>query len=288
MSRTIDLKIFKNEQLIDSRTFSQEVIKIGKLRSSDLYLDDDAVARMHAVLEVTAGELRLVDLGSASGTVVNGLRVVKSSAIKDGDALCVGPFRLEVATHVAAMPASAPAAQPMASYAAAAPALAVAPAFAPAPAPASPRATLPVDVRDVEHDDRHVAEVVTSYGSTILDVQHVGQVRSRRSQAPAFFALGGLMLLAGAGLLAHEVAQDWDGYQEAREQAAATGRPAPQEPGTGLGGLAIGLALLGLVPMGLGMTRRDDVGVDRYTLGEGPDASFLVQASDLPGGEAPG
>ena len=290
MSRTIDLKIFKNEQLVGSRTFSQEVIKIGKLRSSDLYLDDASVARMHAVLEVTAGDLRLVDLGSASGTSLNGERVCKSAAIASGDSLRVGPFRLEVEALPVATTAIASAPRPTAaphspSPAMAASALAVAPAYAPAPASVSPRATLPVDARDVEHDDRHVAEVVARYGKTVLDVQHVGQVRGRRRQAPAFFALGGLLLLAGGGLLAHEVSQDWEGYEQARNDAAATGRPAPQAPGMGLGGLAVGLALLGLVPMGLGMARRDDVGLERYTLGEGPDASFQVQMPEL-GGEA--
>src|SRR5690606_26280372 len=217
MSRTIDLKIFKNEQLVGSRTFSQEVIKIGKLRSSDLYLDDASVARMHAVLEVTAGDLRLVDLGSASGTSLNGERVCKSAAIASGDSLRVGPFRLEVEALPVATTAIASAPRPTAaphspSPAMAASALAVAPAYAPAPASVSPRATLPVDARDVEHDDRHVAEVVARYGKTVLDVQHVGQVRGRRRQAPAFFALGGLLLLAGGGLLAHEVSQDWEGY----------------------------------------------------------------------------
>lgn len=277
MSRTINLRIFKNEQLIASRTFSQDVIKIGKLRSSDLHLEDDTVARMHAVLEVTSGELRLVDLGSAAGSSINGQRVTKSAAISSGDSLRVGPFRLEVDAAAAQATTPAASARPAASYGAAAPAIAIAPAFAPAPVMASPRAPLPVDAREVEHDDRHVAEVVTSYGKTVLDVQHVGQVSSRRKQAPAFFALGGLLLLAGAGLLANEVTQDWEGYQQAREDAATAGRPAPEAPGTGLGGLAMGLALLGLVPMGLGIARRDDVGIDRYTLGEGPDASFKVQ-----------
>ncbi|MCX4246862.1 AgmX/PglI C-terminal domain-containing protein [Paraliomyxa miuraensis] len=279
MSRTINLKIFKNEQLIGSRTFSQEVIKIGKLRSSDLYLEDDAVARMHAVLEVTAGELRLVDLGSAGGSSINDQRVTKSAAIQGGDSLRVGPFRIEVEAAAVTAKAPTPAVRSAITAVAAAPAVAIAPALA--HAPVSPRATLPVDARDVEHGDRHVAEVVTSYGKTVLDVQHVGQVGSRRKQAPAFFALGGLLLLAGGGLLAHEVSQDWEGYQQAQADAAVSGRPAPEAPGLGLGGLAMALALLGLVPMGLGLSRREDVGLDRYTLGEGPDASFKVAMPGL-------
>ena len=48
MSRTLNLQIFKNDHFVGSRSFSQEVIKIGKLRSSDLHLEDDTVARIIA------------------------------------------------------------------------------------------------------------------------------------------------------------------------------------------------------------------------------------------------
>jgi TonB family protein len=295
MSRTISLSIYKHDQLVGSRSFSQEVIKIGKLRSSDLHLEDDAVARMHAVLEVTANDIRLVDLGSAAGTVKNGERIIKSAALASGDSLRVGPFRLELEVQpaaavvavptlatVPAMGAAAPAPAAAMSLGAAAPALTP----APAPAPASPRAVLPVDATEVEQPERHVAEVVARYGSTVLDVQHVGQVRPRRQQAPALLALGGLMLLAGASIVGHEVSQDWEGHEAARAEAAAVGRAAPPAPGTGLGGLGMGLALLGLVPLGLGAVRRSDVGLERYTVGEGHDASFHVAADGLPDGEA--
>ena len=164
-------------------------------------------------------------------------------------------------------------------------AVAVAPAVASSTAlgaaPAAPRAALPIDAGEVEQPELHVAEVIARYGGTVLDVQHVGQVRSRRSQAPAFLALGGLMLLAGVGIVANDVSQDWEGHQEASAQAQAAGRPAPQAPGLGLGGLGMGLALLGLVPFGLGVVRRSDVGLDRYTVGEGHDATFHA-AADTP------
>ncbi|MCA9711839.1 MAG: AgmX/PglI C-terminal domain-containing protein, partial [Myxococcales bacterium] len=258
-----------------------------------LFLEDDAVARMHAVLEITASDVRLVDLGSAAGTSINGRPVVKSAAVQHGDALALGPYRLEVDV-VAVAPASVATVATVAAAPslAAGPALAAAPALAPrvasapAPAPASPRAMLPIDTRDVESDDRHVAQVVASYGSTVLDVQHVGQVQGRRRQAPLWIAAGGLMLLAGAGIMASEVTQDWEGYQQARAEATALGRPEPAAPGHGLGGLGLGLALMGLVPFGFGVVRRGDVGLERYTLGERPDATFHVPTEGLPQGES--
>jgi len=142
----------------------------------------------------------------------------------------------------------------------------------------------PAAALEVAHE--HVAEVVASHGSTVLDVQHVGQVRSQRRRATAWLAMGGLMLLAGASVVGSEVSEDWEGYRVAHAEAVATGRPAPAAPGHGLGGLGFGLALLGLVPFGVGVVRRRDGGLDRYTLGESPDASFPVSAQTLPGGES--
>jgi len=137
---------------------------------------------------------------------------------------------------------------------------------------------------EIETDGEFVAEVIASHGSTVLDAQHVGQVHGRRRRAHGWLALGGLMLLAGAGVVAGEVGQDWDGYQAARADATTKGQPIPEAPGHGFGGLGFGLALLGLVPFGLGVVRRNDVGLDHYTLGETPDANFPVSADALPEG----
>jgi hypothetical protein len=43
MSQTLNLKIFHNGALVEEKTLSQDVIKIGKLKSSHLCLEDDAV-----------------------------------------------------------------------------------------------------------------------------------------------------------------------------------------------------------------------------------------------------
>lgn len=159
--------------------------------------------------------------------------------------------------------------------------------------PTVSRRAIQIDHGEIETPDEHVAEVIACQGSTVLDVQHIGQHRGPdrgllhgllrgRLRASGWLALGGLMLLAGAGIVASEVARDWDGYRAARERSAAAGLPAPAAPGHGLGGLGFGLALLGLVPFGVGVVRRHDGGLDRYTLGETPEASFPVSAATLP------
>ncbi len=265
-SKTLTIRIFLGDQLVDTKTLDDEVIKIGTLRSSHLRLEDEAVARMHAMIEVAGDDLRIIDLGSSTGTQLNGEPVRSNAPLHDGDQLRVGPYRIEVQLHAAA------------ETVAPAPAKVVALPVASAPRPAPL-----VDPSECEvHNGTRVAEVVAMYGSTVLDVQHVGQLKNRRSQAPAWLAIGGGMMLAGLGLFGYEVSQDWEGYNQSVVAAQVDGSVAPEEPGAGLGGLGVALALLGLVPFGLGSVRMGDSARRDFTIGEGHDASFHVPTAGLP------
>ena len=305
MSQTLTLKIFQNGQLVESKTLSQDVIKIGKLKSSHLCLEDDSVARMHAVIEVSGSDVRVIDLGSSTGTILNGRRVEKNDVLKSGDVLEFGPFRIEVEFSAAAMtmapaqtggtvvagaptaapPMAAMQAQPMQSAPMQAPAAMAAPMAQPQMAPQRP--VMQIDASEVEDQGGgRVTEVVTMYGRNVMDVQHVGQVKSRVATAPLFLVLGGLFFVAGAGIFATDVGQDWETYQKEVAKAAEAGRPAPAVPGLGLGGLGLGLALLGLIPFTVGVLRLGDKGLQNYTLGEGHHATFHLPAHGLPDGTA--
>src|SRR3972149_2639012 len=86
--------IYHGDQLLRTETLPQPVIKIGKLSSSHLRVDDDLVSRMHAVIEVTGpGEISIIDLGSTKGTVVNGQKVNKAK-LQDGDVIVLGDTRI--------------------------------------------------------------------------------------------------------------------------------------------------------------------------------------------------
>jgi len=129
-------------------SLTQDVIKVGKLPSSHLRLEDDSVSRMHAVIEVGGpDDIYVVDLGSATGTLVDGERVNKGR-VNDGSVLHFGEVRVGVQV-TAAKPEVSPAgpAAAAAASAAEAPAQAAAPtmgapaAGAPAVPPAVPGAT---------------------------------------------------------------------------------------------------------------------------------------------------
>ena len=93
---SVAFTIYDGDQQLGSETLSQEIIKIGRLATSDVRLEDDKVSRMHAVIEVTApGEVFIIDLGSAAGTLVNGEKVNKRK-LQTGDEVQVGNKRIHV------------------------------------------------------------------------------------------------------------------------------------------------------------------------------------------------
>jgi len=154
----LSFRVFKAGQLIHEDQLVQGVIKIGKVPSAHLRIDDDSVSRMHAVIEVTGVEVSLIDLGSTRGTFVNGKKINKAK-LQSGDVLTLGEVRVELAIGDAALlvrrptlavaavrpPAvreaarTPPAIPTLARPAlAAVPALAALPAVPPLPVPAAP------------------------------------------------------------------------------------------------------------------------------------------------------
>ena len=75
----------------------QHVIKVGRLHSCQLRIDDEKAARIHAVIEQEPGEVQIIDLGSAAGTIVNGERVNKRK-LAPGDIIQIGDTSIEIIT----------------------------------------------------------------------------------------------------------------------------------------------------------------------------------------------
>ena len=90
----IGFRIFRNDGQVDAVRFERSVIKVGKIPSAHLKLDDPSVSRMHAIIEVDQ-EPSIIDLGSSTGTHVNGVRVNKS-VLRAGDQIRIGVFTLVV------------------------------------------------------------------------------------------------------------------------------------------------------------------------------------------------
>src|SRR4029079_7162441 len=93
----LTFRLYKGDQFLREEKLALPVIKVGKLSSSHLRLDEKSVSRMHAVIEVTGpGDVSIIDLGSTKGTFVNGQKVNKAK-LQSGDTVVVGDTRIEVA-----------------------------------------------------------------------------------------------------------------------------------------------------------------------------------------------
>lgn len=150
----LQFEILQGGQVARTETLDQDVIKVGKLASSHLRLDDPNVSRIHAVIERAAdGTFSVIDLGSATGTFVNGEKVTKAS-LNAGDQLQFGDtvIRVEIVSPQAAAAAAAPAVEP--SVAVASAGAAAAPAYEVPAAPTS----------GVTLDDGSVVEPYTLQG----------------------------------------------------------------------------------------------------------------------------
>jgi pSer/pThr/pTyr-binding forkhead associated (FHA) protein len=92
----LTFRIFKGDQLIREEKLSLSVIKLGKVPSAHLKLDDETVSRMHAIIEVNGpNDVSIIDLGSTKGTFVNGQKVNKAK-LQSGDTIVVGETRIEL------------------------------------------------------------------------------------------------------------------------------------------------------------------------------------------------
>ncbi|WP_437516003.1 sigma 54-interacting transcriptional regulator [Sorangium sp. So ce1099] len=67
---------------------------VGRSDDADVRLDTAAVSRRHAKIVVSGGEIRITDLGSHNGTVVNGERIEGSRPLGSGDVVAIGDTTL--------------------------------------------------------------------------------------------------------------------------------------------------------------------------------------------------
>jgi TonB family protein len=277
----IKFEIYKGDALVREEVLTQDVIKVGKLASSHLRIDDETVSRMHAVIEITgADEIHIIDLGSTRGTLVNGERISKTR-LQSGDEVMFGDSRV-VVTFLEAQAALTPPPQAAAPrvqqktalgmapppggwVAAAAPAGPHAPSFAPpptayAPPPQAPAYAAPsfgggnaasaeVDLMD----GSRAMEVQTVFRGVVTGTRHLfnPEGKSTHSQGTSMMYAG--MAAALIGIIAFVTLAIDIGHEKAAfEQWTTSGQEAKtfpwksRSPATAVfffGGIILGIAL---------------------------------------------
>jgi pSer/pThr/pTyr-binding forkhead associated (FHA) protein len=69
---------------------------VGLDPGSDICLDDSAVGHYQCMIDFADGGLMVWDLGTRSGTFINGTRVSQNAPLRSGDELAFGKNRLLV------------------------------------------------------------------------------------------------------------------------------------------------------------------------------------------------
>ena len=92
---TVKFDIYDGNELVRSEELSEQTIKIGKMSSSHIRIDDEGISRLHAVVEVSGpNKVEILDL-SGAGTFVNGDKVRKHQ-LHSGDQIQLGRFMVVV------------------------------------------------------------------------------------------------------------------------------------------------------------------------------------------------
>jgi TonB family protein len=278
-------KIFRGDQLEREETLQSEVpgvVKIGKLESSHLRIEDENVSRMHAVIEISdPTEINIIDLGSANGTVVNGQKVSKAK-VSDGDELTLGDTRVVVAIgapveEAAAVPvAAAPAAGVPGVPGLAPPGGVVAPPGMGVVAPpgmgqpAAPAAQAFAPTHDPtldRQDGSRAIEVTAMFEETVVEVRHLDNPKGGKV-SPLTWAI----LVVGWGTLAA-------GFLLAVIMAVTTEAGKPGQGGFGglLCALGVSVGIYGFARLFAEKKSPD------YALGEAVEADLHVAHSAIPG-----
>ncbi|HEY0255372.1 MAG TPA: FHA domain-containing protein, partial [Kofleriaceae bacterium] len=266
----LTFRIYRADHLVREETLRQGVIKIGKVPSAHLRLDDDSVSRMHAIIEVdTAGRVHVIDLGSTRGTFVNGQKINKAR-LETGDALQLGDLRIEVAFAVAVeakvivAPPPIPVAKPIAT-------------------PVIPYASAIVD------DDLGAAtaiEVAAMLGDSVINVKHCIDPKSGHIPATTLgmFGVGAASLLAAAvsfGVSVHTAAANKEGLEHTirvEHKPAFSFRPEVLSPAwdfAAFGGLALGLST---IVAGLARARAEKR-TPTYRIGTAPEVECAIDSA---------
>ena len=69
-------------------------ITIGRSPDADVFIDNAAISRQHATLELKAGQYYINDHNSLNGTMVNGNKIKGTTQISADDTIKIGKFLL--------------------------------------------------------------------------------------------------------------------------------------------------------------------------------------------------
>jgi len=92
--RSLEVLVYDRSGFVGSLVFTTPKISLGRHPEAMVRLDDPAVSLKHAELSLEGGLFRVKDLGSRTGTRINGAPVRPRQPLEPTDEILIGPFRL--------------------------------------------------------------------------------------------------------------------------------------------------------------------------------------------------
>jgi hypothetical protein len=307
----LSFRVFQNGHLVREDTLTQTVIKIGKVPSAHLQIADDAVSRMHAIVEVTGREVSLIDLGSTRGTFVNGKRIHKAR-LEAGDVITLGDTRIVLGiAEPGAAPERAPEPVPERARPPAIPAAVRRAAAAGAvtisgtidtaaalpldvaarPAMFSHAVAAVAEVADAVEDPgaARAVEIAAMLGDSVVGVKHCIDPRGGKVRPATWVVVAGgaacllasaIAFTASVGNAADNRAR-WQTWTQVEHKPAHAFRPHVLPPG--LDWIAFGGFGLALVGLTLGVLRiRAERISPYYRIGTAPGVELALEGAPAP------
>ena len=87
--------VTRDGEIVAEVELTERQYVIGRAEIADILIEDPYVSKMHAMLQVYANAIVLLDLNSTNGTTVNS-RIVVKSVLKSNDVITLGRHRLKI------------------------------------------------------------------------------------------------------------------------------------------------------------------------------------------------
>lgn len=87
--------VSRDGEMVAEHELTERQYLIGRTTLSDIVIPDTYVSKLHAMVQVYANALLLIDLNSTNGTTINS-RVMEKSVLRSDDIISLGRYRLKV------------------------------------------------------------------------------------------------------------------------------------------------------------------------------------------------